>query len=64
MHFRLEPDVLRNMIKLEVMAVDGERENRMEIDTVCSMIEQIINGEREITCAKRTAQMNSSINYC
>lgn len=67
MHFRLEPDVKKNFIELQAIEQDGERGNRItENDTFCRMFEQIRNGDRKVTCAKRSMseQSNSSTNYC
>ncbi|XP_055302034.1 acyl-[acyl-carrier-protein]--UDP-N-acetylglucosamine O-acyltransferase-like [Sitodiplosis mosellana] len=62
----LQPDIKKNFIKLLAIEQDGEREYRIENDTICSMLEQIRSGEREVTCANRSLneQSNLSSNYC
>lgn len=52
-HFRLEAFVTDKLIRLIALDFDAERENRIEGDTFCTMVEQLRNKTRKVTCSKR-----------
>ncbi|XP_031635771.1 uncharacterized protein LOC116348794 [Contarinia nasturtii] len=52
----LEPDVQKKFVQLLAIDQDASRVNRGENDTYYEMIGQIRNGDREVTCAKRSRQ--------
>lgn len=51
MYSSLEPDVKKKFIQLLAIEQDNERADRVENDTICTMIAQIQSEERQITCA-------------
>lgn len=48
---RLEPDVEKKFIQLLAIEQDNERVDHVENESVCTMIDQIRNEERQVTCA-------------
>lgn len=50
MNRRLTPEVQKKMVQLLAIIQDEERDHRVADDTVCSMIAQILSGERDVTC--------------
>lgn len=60
---RLTSDVQKKFIQLLAIAQDGERERRIANDSVCKMIAQIRNGEREVFCANRSVS-SANANGC
>lgn len=55
---RLTTDVQKKFIQLLAMAEDGYRGKRIASDSVCSMIAQILNGERKVFTASPSTNVD------